>query len=250
MDPTSCSTWHYIDSRSIAETYDDYFRDSALFRFDTEVLRRHIREPGPLLDLGSGTGRHVAAFARQGFPVTGLDLSPRMLAINRGKLEREGLTATLHNRCICDLGGFSQNSFRYAICMFSTIGLIQGKANRKRFVQGVHRVLQPDGLFAVHTHNRWYNLRHGPGRQWLLRNFLGALLRRCELGDKTMESYRGLSGQYIHIFSIWELWRLIRQAGFDIHETVYLNATRDRALPTMPGRAALANGFIVIARAS
>src|SRR6266496_2911551 len=41
-------------------------------------LLEHVYErPGRLLDLGSGRGDHLAAFAELGFEVTGVDISPR-----------------------------------------------------------------------------------------------------------------------------------------------------------------------------
>ncbi len=39
------------------------------------------RTGGPLLELGSGTGRLTAALARAGYSITGIDHSPEMLAI-------------------------------------------------------------------------------------------------------------------------------------------------------------------------
>ena len=54
--------------------------------FFLELARRH----GPrLLELACGTGRLTLPLARAGFTITGLDLSPEMLRIARGKLERE-----------------------------------------------------------------------------------------------------------------------------------------------------------------
>jgi SAM-dependent methyltransferase len=45
--------------------------------------------PGPLLELGCGTGRILLPLARAGHEVTGLDLAPHMLARCRAKLEQE-----------------------------------------------------------------------------------------------------------------------------------------------------------------
>ena len=44
---------------------------------------------GPILELGCGTGRVLIPMARQGCTITGLDLSPYMLAKCREKLESE-----------------------------------------------------------------------------------------------------------------------------------------------------------------
>ena len=41
------------------------------------LLKNIYKRPGRLLDLGCGRGEHLAAFARLGFDVAGLDISPR-----------------------------------------------------------------------------------------------------------------------------------------------------------------------------
>jgi SAM-dependent methyltransferase len=45
----------------------------------------------PILELACGTGRALLPLARQGHQVTGVDISPEMLAIARRKVEAEGL---------------------------------------------------------------------------------------------------------------------------------------------------------------
>jgi len=45
----------------------------------------------PILELACGTGRALLPLARQGYQVTGVDISPNMLAIARRKIEGEGL---------------------------------------------------------------------------------------------------------------------------------------------------------------
>jgi SAM-dependent methyltransferase len=44
------------------------------------------RAGGPVLELGCGTGRILIPIAEAGIPIVGLDLSPSMLAVLRGKL--------------------------------------------------------------------------------------------------------------------------------------------------------------------
>jgi SAM-dependent methyltransferase len=45
----------------------------------------------PILELGCGTGRALVPLARQGYQITGVDISPAMLDIARHKIEVEGL---------------------------------------------------------------------------------------------------------------------------------------------------------------
>src|SRR5271169_140919 len=56
-----------------------------------------LKEQGAkrLLDLGSGTGRHVVYLAKRGFSVFGLDNSPAGIRIAKSCISSEGLKADL-----------------------------------------------------------------------------------------------------------------------------------------------------------
>ena len=62
-----------------AAYYDLLYEDK---RYDEEAqfVARLLREQAPharsILELGCGTGKHALALARQGFSLTGVDLSP------------------------------------------------------------------------------------------------------------------------------------------------------------------------------
>jgi SAM-dependent methyltransferase len=75
--------------------YDIVYEDKdygAEALFVTEVLKNQTGlNSGRLLDLGCGTGAHAALFCAQGFDVTGVDLSPGMVARARARAEKEGL---------------------------------------------------------------------------------------------------------------------------------------------------------------
>ncbi len=65
--------------------YEPFQEDVALYLGFAE------RTDGPLLELGCGTGRLLLPLARAGYHVTGVDLSPAMLEVARGKVEAAGL---------------------------------------------------------------------------------------------------------------------------------------------------------------
>ena len=62
---------------------------------DMEGLAQSLLSRGAkrVLDLGSGTGRHVVYLAQKGFDVYGLDISETGVGETRKWLEKEGLTA-------------------------------------------------------------------------------------------------------------------------------------------------------------
>jgi len=249
------STREYIASPAVARDYDRYFSGQDLFAYDSALLQQWFDRPGRLIDLGCGTGRHVVQFARRRFDVIGIDLSPEMLAEARAKLDRHGLTATLLQADFCDLPGDpgpgdypADGSCDYAICMFNSLGLIFGHANRLAFLKSVRRLLKPTGQLALHVHNRSYNLWRHEGRLFLLANAIKVRLSLAEPGDKFMRTYRGIRRMYIHVFTQGEISALLEQAGFAIMDLLALNPRRNGPLKPRWLPKLFANGFLIRAR--
>ncbi len=80
------------------EPYDEYAATAELYdqvtpyasRPDVPFFVEAARESGgPVLELGCGTGRVLIPTARAGINITGLDLSPHMLAVCRAKVQAE-----------------------------------------------------------------------------------------------------------------------------------------------------------------
>lgn len=61
-----------------------------------------VAPPGPIADLGCGTGVHALALAERGYDVVGLDGSSRMVEVAMARNEREGSTASFD---VSDVGG-------------------------------------------------------------------------------------------------------------------------------------------------
>ncbi len=78
----------YDEYMSIAELYDYIvpYRERPDVGFFVEEAKQ---SGGPVLEVGSGTGRVLIPTARAGVAITGLDLSPNMLEICREKLKAE-----------------------------------------------------------------------------------------------------------------------------------------------------------------
>lgn len=218
--------WDYLNNDSVAYDYDTYFSEHNLLRLDREFLDRHFVRPGRLLDLGCGTARLTIHFARRGFDAIGVDLSEKMLAVARQKFQQEGLPAVLVKANICALDCFASESVDYAISMFSTLGMVIGSEERQQAIRSTHRLLRPGGLFGLHLHNWWYNLSDPQGRRWLLRDAMKRLLGRPGAGDKVMESYRGIPGLRLHVFTAREVLREMSRGGFTLREAYPLCPSR------------------------
>ncbi len=239
--------WDYLRAPHIADQYDEYFATNSLFGFDEAILRHHFTTPGRIIDLGCGTGRLLMPFVRRGFRGVGVDLSRYMLDEVREKARLENLPISCMVANITELDCIADGAADYCICMFSTLGMIHGGDNRQRVLRHARRMVKPGGLFALHVHNRWYNLFDPQGRVWLLKNAASSLLHReTERGDKVYD-YRGIRNMQLHTFTLSELTAELNAAGFRIRERVTLDTTRHRPLPhawLFPR--IRANGWIVV----
>lgn len=246
-EPITPALKDYLAAPHIAEDYDRYFQYNELFKFDTQVLDRWFHEPGRLLDLGCGTGRHLIHFAARGFEVTGVDLSEHMLAVTRRKLAAERCAATLIHGDITRLDELGLGRFDYVICMFSTFGMVHGAENRLKLLRSVRGYLEPTGLFTVHLHNRWHNLWYADGREYLWSACRKALRREPEAFEKDMDGYRGIRGLTLYIYSPREIRRVLAHEGFEIEEMLYLNQQRNGVIGGL-ARGIRANGFLIACR--
>jgi SAM-dependent methyltransferase len=115
--------------------------------FMYENLARRCRSP--VLELGCGTGRVVLHLARAGFEVTGLDVSPVMLAVAREKLARAGLAegVRLVEADLCDFA--LDRRFAMAILAINTFMHFLTVADQVRVLENARRHLKPGGFLVI-----------------------------------------------------------------------------------------------------
>jgi SAM-dependent methyltransferase len=157
--------------------------------------------------------------ALAGWRVLGVDLSAEMLAVARDKARAAGAAVDLLRANLAELGCLASGSFDHAACLFSTLGMVVGADVRRRVVGHAFRLLRPGGRFVLHVHNRWFHLRDGPGRRWLLRDAFRRWRGRPDAGDRVMPPHQGApSGLTLHLFTRREAAGLLRGAGFRVVE--------------------------------
>ncbi len=132
---------------------------------------------------------------------------------------------------LVELDALSDATFDYAACLFSTLGMVMGAAERRRALGHVHRLLRPGGRFMLHVHNRWFNFWDSQGRRWLARDVLKSLARRPDAGDRAMPVHQGIAGLSLHLFMRREAVRFLREAGFRVLEVRPVSLRPDGRLP-------------------
>jgi SAM-dependent methyltransferase len=222
--------WDYLHDPDIACGYDASLASSSLAGVDVAFCQRIFDRPGRLVDLGCGTGRLLVPFARRGYWVLGVDLSEEMLKQAAGKADAAGVQIHRLQANLVDLAGLADRSFDYAACLFSTLGMIAGDAERQQALKHVYRILRPGGKFVLHVHNRWFDLWTWQGRKWLIEDLVRSVLLRQGSGDRLMPVHQGIVGLSLHLFRRREIVGLLRDAGFRIREIRPVSLQRDGRL--------------------
>lgn len=106
--------------------------------------------PGGVLDLACGTGRHAVVLSRVGTPVTGVDLSARLLARARA---RRADPAPGYVRADMRRLPFARGSFGAVVNFFTSFGYFEDAADDVRVLGEIARVLAPGGAFLSDVFN-------------------------------------------------------------------------------------------------
>ncbi len=109
------------------------------------VLKRYGLHPARILDLACGEGTFAVAMSQAGIKVTGIDLSPEMLALARDKAAREHVAIEFLNQ---DMRLFSFDAaFDLATCWYDSLNYILKTEELTKAFANVAHSLAPGGYF-------------------------------------------------------------------------------------------------------
>lgn len=244
----SVGTWRYVHEGSIADHYDAFVENTPLCRID--LLRVTTVFPGPsvsgaanelkpwILDLGCGTGRASAALDAAGYGVVAIDLSIPML--NQVLARRLNHVIPVRANLV-ELDCLADQTASGAVCLFSTLGMIQGRLNRRSFLKHVRRVVRPDAPFLLHVHHRYSAITHPAGRRQLIASRWRSWIRRNQEFGDAVYPYRGLPDMFLHQFSRRELSSDFKATGWRVRDWSRLSLDGSRLIG--PGK--IAGGFLI-----
>ncbi len=113
-----------------------------------KMMDRYIRPDDAILDIGGGPGHYAVHYARQGHPVTLLDLSDENVRFAKKKARQYGVKITALQGNALDLSRFPDHSFDTVFLMGPLYHLMK-EESRIQAVREAARVLKPGGyLFS------------------------------------------------------------------------------------------------------
>jgi SAM-dependent methyltransferase len=190
------------------------------------IVRLLDLPPGSaILDLCCGHGRHALALAKQGYRVTGQDLSEVFLQRAQAEAEAQGVQVRwLHS----DMRMIPfENEFDAVINIFTAFGYLENEDEDQQVLQQVHKALKPRGLFLLETMHREFLLRsftasevyrHADGLIVLEERDFDLLTSHSHV-QVTMLSPDGQRREYTHserIYTLTELARMLAMVGLHV----------------------------------
>jgi SAM-dependent methyltransferase len=213
------------------EVFDEDYLRTLPFMTAEQTLREvgFIKEAlsppaeGHLLDVACGYGRHAIELSQRGLRVTGLDLSLPLLIRAADESQRRALSVNFVHADMREMAFDGQ--FDGAYCVLSSFGYFDEETNLK-VASSVCRALKPGGRFLLDIINRDYVVSDLPTRVWwegdgcvVLEevdfNFHTSrmIIRRSIVFQDGRQLEQDIS---IRAYSLHELGKLLRQAGFRV----------------------------------
>lgn len=237
--------WDYLHASDMVAGYDEQVLASPLAAADVAFCDQHFAKPGRLIDLGCGTGRLCLHFAAKGYECVGVDLSDEMLARAKDNLQsiehdaRYGVRFVTAN--LTDPSVLAGETFDYAACLFSTLGMVRGAENRAKVVANAFRLLKPGGRFVLHAHNRFFR---GLGWKRVLGQRVKTLLGCANAGDITMPQPYAGAPLTLHHFTRGEIAGMLETAEFAVRDVLAVGDDGE------PARGANVYGWLLMAQRS
>jgi SAM-dependent methyltransferase len=148
MSPSS----GYEDLEFVAEFYDTVYEQYTGLSHDVDFFVSYSKKAGgKTLELGCGTGRVLIPTAQTGCQITGLDLSPYMLAKCREKLASQTKDVQSNVQLIQgDMANFAPGEqYPLVTIPFRAFQHLIRVSEQKSCLNCIHRLLLPDGLLIL-----------------------------------------------------------------------------------------------------
>lgn len=149
----------------LADLYDRFINWPQRLQRELPALTAFLGDAATVADLACGTGQHAHALARQGYRVTGFDLSEAALAAARRSAEEQGLAVDFLAAPFGGLQATGAGPFDAAICLGNSLPHLLDRRALRAMARDLAQVLNPGGRFLAHLRN--LPLAASRGERWL-----------------------------------------------------------------------------------
>ena len=188
----------------------------------TQILTLTEFDGSRILDLCCGPGRHSAEFARRGFRVTGVDLSPHLITHARSRAAGLGVSVEW---VLADMRNFQRaDTFELACNLSTSFGYFEDEDDNLKVIQNVYQSLVTGGVFLIELAGkeilarRWQNAFCSDfddgsiliQRSWITDDW-------CAVDNEWIVVRENISRRFRykhHLYSGKELKDLLLRAGF------------------------------------
>ncbi len=133
--------------------------EEGLFLEEFEIRKRYLKNPGKILAVGCGGGREVFELEKEGFEVTGVDLSPKM--IEAAERNKKTLNSNVEFKVMNAVGlDFEDNSYDYILMWNQIFENIPSEAERVRTLKNCKRILKSNGVLSYTVFNQKYSFQN------------------------------------------------------------------------------------------
>jgi len=138
-----------IYDKFYASIYNDLVYDNIKNEYEIGEIINNTSptQQSLILDIGAGTGQHVASLNDKGYPTVGLDLSPSM--VTQARKNFPGLKFKEGDALVSML--YPTDTFTHILCLYFTIYYIK---NKKQFFKNCYDWLKPGGYLVLNLVNR------------------------------------------------------------------------------------------------
>ena len=186
-------------------------------------MRCGSRRASEILDIACGYGRHAIELVQRGYNVTGLDLSLPLLIRAADEAQRRALSVNFVHADMREMA--FEKQFDGAYSMLTSFGYFDEETNL-RVAERIGRALKPGARFLLDIVNRDYVVSDLPVRVWWEGTGC-VVLEEVDFNFHTsrivthrsivFEDGRQLEQEIsVRAYSLHEIGRLLRQAGFRV----------------------------------
>ncbi|MCW9094304.1 MAG: class I SAM-dependent methyltransferase [Ignavibacteriaceae bacterium] len=236
-------TWYkdWFNSKNYLKLYKH--RDNSEAERLVGLIEKNVnlKPQSSVLDMACGAGRHAIAFAKNGFNVTAVDLSERLLE----EAKKNAITAEVNiDFSLSDILKFeTDRKFDLAVNLFTSIGYFEDDKENFAVIKKANSLIKVGGFFVLDYFNKDFLLKNLVPTSIISENGLKITQNRSISGNRVVkkiiiEKDGSIEEFYesVRLYSHEEIQSIVKCTGFNIIKEIgdfYGNAYEEETSPRL-----------------